>query len=89
VADSLIRLPGAVGVALGGSRAEGTSRPDSNWDFSIYYRGTFDPDDVRALDDVVADLTTDAGVLEAQVDRARSIIESALTREGIDLHWRD
>jgi predicted nucleotidyltransferase len=25
-------------VALGGSRAAGTQRPDSDWDFSLYYR---------------------------------------------------
>lgn len=49
VADSLARLPGTVGVAPGGSRAQGTSTPGSDWDFSIYYRGTFDPDDVRSL----------------------------------------
>ena len=35
-------------VTLGGSRAEGTSRPDSDWDFSLYYRGRFEP---RALRD--------------------------------------
>ncbi len=36
-------------VALGGSRAEGTHRPDSDWDLAVYYRGPFDPDDLRAL----------------------------------------
>ena len=34
-------------VTLGGSRAEGTHRPDSDWDFSIYYRGHFDPQSLR------------------------------------------
>ena len=38
-----------LGVSLGGSRASGTSRPDSDWDFAVYYRGRFDPDDLRAL----------------------------------------
>jgi hypothetical protein len=34
-------------TALGGSRAEGTSRPDSDWDFSLYYRGQFEPQALR------------------------------------------
>lgn len=34
-------------VTLGGSRAEGTHRPDSDWDFSVYYRGRFDPQALR------------------------------------------
>ena len=49
VADHLAALPGVTAVSLGGSRAEGTHRPDSDWDFAIYYRGDFDP---RALRDV-------------------------------------
>jgi len=36
---------------LGGSRADGTARPDSDWDLGVYYRGpaSFDPAAVRAL----------------------------------------
>jgi predicted nucleotidyltransferase len=49
VADRLGELPEVRAVALGGSRAEGTHRPDSDWDFSVYYRGHFDP---RALRDI-------------------------------------
>src|SRR5690348_13135435 len=49
VADTLAALPGAVVVALGGSRATGTNRPDSDWDFAIYYRSAFDPADLRAV----------------------------------------
>jgi predicted nucleotidyltransferase len=49
VAGRLSALPGVVAVTLGGSRAAGTERPDSDWDFAVYYRGTFDPDDLRAL----------------------------------------
>jgi predicted nucleotidyltransferase len=49
VADSLADLPGVLAVTLGGSRASGTNRPDSDWDFAVYYRGHFDPDDLRAL----------------------------------------
>jgi predicted nucleotidyltransferase len=36
-------------VALGGSRAQGTQKPDSDWDLAVYYRGPFDPADLRAL----------------------------------------
>ncbi|MFF2849321.1 nucleotidyltransferase domain-containing protein [Streptomyces sp. NPDC058001] len=49
VADRLAGLPTVLAVALGGSRAQGTERPDSDWDLAVYYRGAFDPDDLRAL----------------------------------------
>jgi hypothetical protein len=49
LAERLARIPGVVAVTLGGSRATGTHRDDSDWDFGLYYRGTIDPDDVRAL----------------------------------------
>jgi hypothetical protein len=49
VAGQLASLPGVRAVTLGGSRAAGTSRPDSDWDFAVYYRGTFCPDSLRAL----------------------------------------
>jgi hypothetical protein len=49
LAERLAEVPGVVAVTLGGSRATGEARPDSDWDFGLYYRGTIDPDDVRAL----------------------------------------
>jgi hypothetical protein len=49
VAGRLGGLPGVAAVTLGGSRAEGTHRPDSDWDFSIYYRGHFDPQTLRDI----------------------------------------
>jgi predicted nucleotidyltransferase len=49
VASTLAGLPDVLAVSLGGSRASGTSRPDSDWDFAVYYRGRFDPDDLRGL----------------------------------------
>ena len=49
VADRLAELPGVRAVTLGGSRAEGTHRPDSDWDFSVYYRGRFDPQKLRDI----------------------------------------
>ncbi|MCX4761196.1 nucleotidyltransferase domain-containing protein [Streptomyces sp. NBC_01275] len=48
-ADRLAALPGVRAVALGGSRAQGHHRPDSDWDLAVYYRGSFDPDDLRAV----------------------------------------
>jgi predicted nucleotidyltransferase len=52
VAAGLAGLPGAVAVALGGSRATATHRPDSDWDLGVYYRGSqcpLEPDDLRRL----------------------------------------
>jgi len=52
LAAELARLPGAEAVVLGGSRATGDARPDSDWDLGLYYRGargSFDPAAVRAL----------------------------------------
>ncbi|GGT12639.1 nucleotidyltransferase domain-containing protein [Streptomyces chromofuscus] len=48
-ADRLAALPTVQAVALGGSRAQGTHGPDSDWDLAVYYRGPFDPADLRAL----------------------------------------
>src|SRR3954452_16797814 len=48
-ADRLAAPPAVRAVALGGSRAEGTARPDSDWDLAVYYRGAFDPADLRAV----------------------------------------
>jgi hypothetical protein len=51
LADELAGLPGVVAVVLGGSRATGTARPDTDWDLGVYYRCAqpLDPADVRAL----------------------------------------
>ncbi|GAA2923447.1 nucleotidyltransferase domain-containing protein [Streptomyces mexicanus] len=48
-ADRLAALPGVRAVALGGSRAQGTHGPGSDWDLAVYYRGRFDPADLRAV----------------------------------------
>ncbi|MCO5997221.1 nucleotidyltransferase family protein [Actinoallomurus rhizosphaericola] len=49
VADRLAALPAVRAVTLGGSRAQGTHDPDSDWDLAVYYRGGFDPADLRAV----------------------------------------
>ncbi|WP_033287131.1 nucleotidyltransferase domain-containing protein [Streptomyces sp. NRRL F-525] len=48
-AERLATLPTVCAVALGGSRAQGTHHPDSDWDLAVYYRGPFDPADLRAI----------------------------------------
>ena len=50
LAEKLQAIPGVVAVTLGGSRARGEQRPDSDWDFGLYYRGRLDADNLRALD---------------------------------------
>ncbi|MFL1379926.1 MULTISPECIES: nucleotidyltransferase domain-containing protein [unclassified Nocardiopsis] len=50
--DTATRLGGLTGVravALGGSRAQGTHRDDSDWDLAVYYREKFDPQELRDL----------------------------------------
>ncbi|MET9661684.1 nucleotidyltransferase domain-containing protein [Streptomyces sp. NPDC006510] len=49
MASRLAALPGIRAVALGGSRARGTHRPDSDWDLGVYYRGTPDVAALTAL----------------------------------------
>ncbi|MFJ7180594.1 nucleotidyltransferase domain-containing protein [Streptomyces massasporeus] len=49
LAERLALLPAVEAVTLGGSRAQGTERPDSDWDLAVYYRGAFDPADLRAV----------------------------------------
>jgi predicted nucleotidyltransferase len=49
VTSRLAALPGVLAVTLGGSRAQRTHRPDSDWDMSVYYRGTFDPQHLRDI----------------------------------------
>jgi hypothetical protein len=48
-ARRLARIGGVVAVVLGGSRAGGPAREDSDWDFGLYYRGSLDVAAVRAL----------------------------------------
>jgi predicted nucleotidyltransferase len=54
MAVRLAEVPGVRAVALGGSRARGTHRPDSDWDLGVYYRGEVD---VEALAALASDVT--------------------------------
>ncbi|GAA3535851.1 nucleotidyltransferase domain-containing protein [Nonomuraea rosea] len=49
IAARLAEVPGVVAVVLGGSRARGTHRPDSDIDLGLYYRGPLAVADLRAL----------------------------------------
>jgi len=49
LAGRLAALPTVRAVALGGSRAQGIHRPDSDWDLAVYYRAPFDPAYLRAV----------------------------------------
>ncbi|MEU9804783.1 nucleotidyltransferase domain-containing protein [Mycobacterium sp. NPDC050853] len=49
VTDGLAALSNVEAVTLGGSRAQGTQRPDSDWDLAVYYRGDFDPEELRRI----------------------------------------
>ncbi|MFC0503488.1 nucleotidyltransferase family protein [Micromonospora costi] len=54
LAGRLCAVRGVVAVALGGSRARGEHRPDSDWDLGLYYRGELD---VPALEAVAASVS--------------------------------
>ncbi|HEU4426291.1 MAG TPA: nucleotidyltransferase domain-containing protein [Pilimelia sp.] len=53
LAARLGTVTGVVAVSLGGSRARGTARPDSDWDLGVYYEP---PLDVAALRSVAGDV---------------------------------
>src|SRR3954467_6594448 len=55
MAGRLVEIPGVVGVVLGGSRALGTHRPDSDVDLGVFYRGALDVAALRALAAETAD----------------------------------
>ncbi|MFD0573786.1 nucleotidyltransferase domain-containing protein [Kitasatospora gansuensis] len=60
-ADRLALAPGVVGVLLGGSRARGEHRPDSDWDLGIYYRGELDLAALRTLAGPSVEVTAPGG----------------------------
>lgn len=57
--EQLVSVGGVVAVALGGSRARGTHRPDSDVDLGLYYRGELDLAALRALAAETADAPAD------------------------------
>jgi predicted nucleotidyltransferase len=59
IVPRLAKVPGIVGVVLGGSRARGTANPASDYDIGLYY-GPDVPLDTEHLLKVVRDLVDDA-----------------------------
>jgi len=79
VVGRLADLPGVRAVALGGSRAAGTNRPDSDWDFAVYYRGAFSPDSLRGRGAYAAHgrLTETAGTIATATCQAAHAVLAA------------
>jgi hypothetical protein len=85
LAARLTAVPGVVAVALGGSRARGTHRPDSDYDLGLYYAGALDVAALRALTHEVADRPvepTDPGGWGPWVDGG-----AWLTVGGLRVDW--
>ena len=57
IVGRLSRIDGLVAVALGGSRAQGTYRPDSDVDIGLYYRDSspFSVQDIVAVAEQISD----------------------------------
>jgi hypothetical protein len=85
VAGRLGQLPGVEAVILGGSRAAGTHRPDSDWDFSIYYRGLFDPQTLRDIG--WPGEVSEVGGWSAGVFNGGAWLE--IDGRRVDVHYRD
>ncbi len=82
--EKVARVPGVTAVTLGGSRARGMARPDSDWDIGLYYRGSIDTDAVRELD--YAGHVTEPGEWGRIVNGGAWL---QVERERVDLLYRD
>ncbi|NBE56491.1 nucleotidyltransferase domain-containing protein [Streptomyces boluensis] len=49
LAHRLSALPAVEAVTLGGSRAQGAHTAESDWDLGVYYRGAFEPSQLRGV----------------------------------------
>ena len=85
VAGRLAELPGVQAVNLGGSRGQGTHRPDSDWDFAIYYRGHFDPEELRDVG--WPGEVSDLGGWGGGVFNGGAWLE--IDQRRVDIHYRD
>ncbi|MGW2364397.1 nucleotidyltransferase domain-containing protein [Streptomyces sp. NPDC001667] len=85
VTARLAALPRVEAVALGGSRALGTHRDDSDWDFAVYYRGAFDVGSVRGLG--WAGEVSEVGAWGGGVFNGGAWLDVGGRR--VDVHYRD
>ena len=85
MAAELGDLDGVQAVCLGGSRAAGTHRPDSDWDLALYYRGSFNPDQVRAKG--WPGQVFDVGAWGGGVMNGGAWLE--IDGRRVDIHYRD
>ena len=86
VSTALANLPSIEAVLLGGSRARGRNTEESEWDFAIYYRNGFQPDDLRQLgwNGVVSEIGGSSGGLGGPLGEANQL-ESRAVRSIADL----
>jgi hypothetical protein len=49
LAERLALIPGVVAVSIGGSRALGQARPESDWDFGLYYQDNLEWERIKDL----------------------------------------
>jgi predicted nucleotidyltransferase len=82
--EQVAQVPGVKAVTLGGSRARGMARPDSDWDIGLYYRGGIDTNAVRDLG--YAGHVTEPGEWGRVVNGGAWL---EVDRERVDLLYRD
>ncbi|WP_328332465.1 nucleotidyltransferase domain-containing protein [Kribbella sp. NBC_00382] len=85
VVTELAKLPGVTAVALGGSRAQGTHRADSDWDLGIYYQNSFDPQRLRDVG--WAGEVFELGAWGGGVFNGGAWLE--IDSRKVDVHYRD
>src|SRR6478736_5724349 len=85
ISTELGGLDGVLAVCLGGSRAAGTHRPESDWDFAIYYRDHFEPDLLRAKG--WSGEVFDVGAWGGGVMNGGAWLE--IDGRRVDIHYRD
>ncbi|WP_371501597.1 nucleotidyltransferase domain-containing protein [Kitasatospora sp. NBC_00374] len=85
MARRLAAVDGVLGVCLGGSRARGTHRPDSDHDLGLYYRP---PLDTGALRELAAEITGRPVEVTEPGDWGRWVDGGAwLDSEGSRIDW--
>ena len=88
VVDRLSDIAGVVGLALGGSRAQGRARSDSDWDLGVFVDGRFSVAHVRAAVDAAGWTGTVAELGEwGPVMNGGAWLE--IDDRRVDLLWRE